>query len=49
MMEGNPVGNRSFQSLPKCKGENQQDPDYNEAAPPDNKRLKYLEDNGTEL
>ena len=24
----------------------EQDPDYNEAAPPDRKRLKHLEDNG---
>lgn len=28
------------------RGSTDQDPDYNEAAPPDRKRLKHLEENG---
>lgn len=43
-MERNFVNN-AIQSLPKRDGKDQ-DPDYNETAPPDKKRLKNLEENG---
>lgn len=47
-MDSNACSNFTVQTLSKRDGKDQ-DPDYNEAAAPDRKRLKHLEENGIYL
>jgi hypothetical protein len=47
-MENNFQHNFILHNLP-VRDRTDQDPDYNEAAPPDRKRLKHLEENGSKF
>jgi hypothetical protein len=48
-MENDSYKNVTHHNMQSKRDGTDQDPDYNEAAPPDRKRLRHLEENGEPL